>query len=78
MATGKLTESTLAIVVACVITAVWVISFIVDLKVKAYDPPNGVQALMMLVAGWLFGGPAIRSLRGDKVPTKEDDNDGTR
>jgi hypothetical protein len=48
-------ESKLPVVVAILITVVWIVSFIVDLLNAKYDPPPTVGALMLLAAGWLFG-----------------------
>lgn len=44
-----------AVVIALVVTAVWVASCVADAVVAAYDPPATVHALMMAVAGWAFG-----------------------
>jgi hypothetical protein len=53
-------ETRATIRVAYVITGVWVISFTVDLLTRSYEPPTGVQALMVLAAGYLFGTGAFR------------------
>lgn len=46
--------------IAVVITAAWAISFIVDAVNPKYDPPPGVHALMLIVAGAAFTGNIIR------------------
>lgn len=47
-------------IISYIITAVWVVSFFVDIVAKGYQPPPTVHALMMLVAGALFGDGLIR------------------
>lgn len=54
---GKIKQTEL---VSYVITGVWVVSFFVDILVKGYEPPPSVHALMMLVAGALFGDGLLR------------------
>ena len=49
------TNNRIATNLAIVITILWAISFIVDIVVKEYDPPATVHALMMIVAGAVFG-----------------------
>lgn len=49
---------------AIVITVVWAISFIVDVIVTAYDPPASVHALMMMVAGAVFGEGLLKTRKG--------------
>lgn len=43
-----------AIIMTYVITAVWAISFLVDIMVKTYDPPPAIHAAMMVAAGGTF------------------------
>lgn len=50
---------------AIVITIVWAISFIVDVLVKGYDPPASVHALMMMVAGAVFGEGLLKTRKGN-------------
>lgn len=52
-----------AVWLAIVITSAWAISFIVDIVNKAYDPPASIHALMLIVAGAVFGDGLIRSNR---------------
>jgi hypothetical protein len=47
-------RETIELVIACVVTLVWVISFTVDVFVRDYDPPASVMPVMLIVAGWLF------------------------
>lgn len=49
-----------------VITAVWTVSTIVDAFVKSYDPPPTIGALMLLVAGGVFGEGILRTRRNGK------------
>jgi len=41
--------------VAWIITALWVIAFVLDATVPAYDVPATVHGLMAMVAAYLFG-----------------------
>lgn len=67
----------IAFILAIVITAAWAISFIVDIVVKEYDPPASVHALMMIVAGAVFGEGLLKSgrnaVRSAKGKEKQDD-----
>lgn len=59
---------------AIVITVAWAISFIVDILIKEYDPSPSVHALMMIVAGAVFGEGLIKTRNG--MPTnKEETNE---
>jgi cell division protein FtsB len=58
----------IALVVASVITAAWAISFTVDIFVKDYEAPPSVHALMLIVAGAVFGEGLIRS----RIPTDKE------
>lgn len=55
----------LATIVAAVITAVWAASFIIDAVVHDYDPPPTVGAIMLIVAGALFGGNLLAKKGGN-------------
>jgi hypothetical protein len=66
----KLNSTNLRFVVACIITLLWVIAFVLDATVPAYDVPASVHGLMAMVAAYLFG-PTITG-RGDK--NAQDDN----
>lgn len=57
---------------AAVITSAWAVSFIVDIIDKAYEPHPSVHALMMLVAGAVFGEGLIKTRNGRSAPDKED------
>ena len=37
-----------------VVIGTWSASLVVDMIVPAYDPPDGLQPLMMAIAGFLF------------------------
>lgn len=58
-----------------IITASWVISYILDILDNEYDPPTSVHALMLLVAGTVFGQGFIKSTK-DRLAgeTTKDDN----
>lgn len=45
----------LTFVLSYVITVVWVVSFVIEVLDPNYSPPPSVHALMLLVAGALFG-----------------------
>lgn len=53
----------IALWLAVVITLAWAVSFIVDIVNSHYDPPASVHALMLIVAGAVFGDGLIRSNR---------------
>lgn len=55
----------IAIWLAIVITAAWAISFIVDIFRKDYDPSASVHALMMMVAGAVFGEGLLNTRNGN-------------
>lgn len=48
------TRERLALVVASVITAVWAVSFLIDMFTPYQQNPT-ITPLMLGVAGWLFG-----------------------
>lgn len=56
---SKRDEDKPALYLAAVITAVWVVSFCVDLFVATYEPPAAVMPLMLAAAGYLFGRGAL-------------------
>ena len=37
-----------------VVLGVWAVSLVVDMLVPEYDPPPGIEPLMMALAGFLF------------------------
>lgn len=39
-----------------IVTVVWAGSFVADIFVGGYDPPSGLNEVMMLLAGFLFAG----------------------
>lgn len=43
------------------IMAVWLVSFLVDIVDKTYDPPASVHALMLAVAGAAYGATLRRN-----------------
>ena len=46
--------------IAYIITGVWVVSFLADVFLPAYEPSPYVHVAMMSVAGWLFAAPLVR------------------
>lgn len=52
-----------------VVIGTWSASLVVDMIVPAYDPPDGLQPLMMAIAGFLFA---------TRQNTQFDDEDGDR
>ena len=64
------TNNTIAFGLAVLITAAWAVSFILDIVVKEYDPPASVHALMMIVAGGVFGEGLIRTRTGQAPAQK--------
>lgn len=53
----------LRVSLAAVITAAWAVSFVADLLIPEYDPPSSGGALMLLVAGALFGEGVVRQVK---------------
>lgn len=64
-APNNVSNNKIATVMAIVITVVWAVSFLVDIVVEEYDPPPSVHALMMIVAGAVFGEGLIRNRNGN-------------
>lgn len=62
----------IATLLAIVITVAWAISFFVDIFVLDYNPSASVHALMMMVAGAVFGEGLIktRSFNGGSSSNK--------
>lgn len=58
---------------AIVITVAWAISFLLDIVIQGYDPPPSVHALMMMVAGAVFGEGLIKSRNEGQASKKEND-----
>lgn len=54
--------------ISVAITAVWIISFFVDIFVQGYEPPPSVHALMLIVAGALFSEGRFRKKNGAESP----------
>lgn len=71
--TKKDDRGRLVLIVSYTIVGAWVISFFADLVIITYDPPPSVHALMLIVAGALFGEGFIKkSEKSDTGPdTKE-------
>lgn len=61
----------IASILAIVITVAWAISFIIDILVLEYDPSASVHALMMIVAGAVFGEGLIKTRNGTPSDKKE-------
>lgn len=71
-------DNRVATVLAGVITTAWAVSFIVDIIVKPYDPPASIHALMMMVAGAVFG-EGLLNVRGNGnggTTKKKESDDG--
>lgn len=64
-----------ATILASVITGAWATSFIVDIVVKDYDPSPSVHALMMMVAGAVFGEGLIKTRNGTTSSKKESEDE---
>jgi hypothetical protein len=61
----------IAMALAVVITVAWALSFFIDIVVKVYDPPASVHALMMIVAGAVFGEGLLKTRGDNQPPDKE-------
>jgi len=46
--------------IAALIAVVWAISMLADAAMKTFQAPAGVQAVMMLMSGALFGSDLLR------------------
>jgi lipopolysaccharide export LptBFGC system permease protein LptF len=66
-------EERLRLVFAYTVLIAWVVSFILDAAVKAYDPPAFVGPLALAVAGYLFGAPVARGLLERRTPDREEE-----
>jgi hypothetical protein len=49
----------------------WVVSIGVDIFVPAYDPPQSIQFVVLIVAGSLFAPTVVRKVNG-VMPKDED------
>lgn len=56
-------ETKLRVWVGGVITTLWAISFFADLFMTNYDPPPSIGALMLLVAGALYGREVVEQIK---------------
>lgn len=56
-------ESTLRIVFAWATLGAWVTAFIVGTVDPHYNPPLGIQGLALMVAGYLFSVPVVKTIR---------------
>lgn len=53
-------------VIGGVVTAVWTVSTLATFADRTYHPPDGINALMMLVAGFFFATGMRKSDDGDE------------
>lgn len=58
--------------IAYTVTVAWAVTTGVDLFVQRYDPPPGVQAVMMLVAGAFFYDKVRKPNGGGDTPGPEE------
>lgn len=72
---GRSTNDWIALWLTVVITLAWAVSFIVDIARTDYDPPASVHALMLIVAGAVFGDGLVRSNRISIRSRKREDDD---
>lgn len=49
--------------IACVITAAWSASFLLEIAMTDYTPPASVTPLMLATAGYLFGGEVVKGVK---------------
>lgn len=68
--TKKDDKGRLTLIVSYTIVGAWIISFFVDLVVVTYDPPPSVHALMLIVAGAMFGEGFVK--RTEKSEPKQE------
>jgi hypothetical protein len=54
------------------IISMWAVSFLVDIANPKYEPPDYVNPLIMLVAGYMF---ATNVKHSDKTKHQEEDED---
>lgn len=60
---GRSTNERVSLGLTIIITVAWAVSFIVDILRTEYEPPASVHALMLIVAGAVFGDGLVRSNR---------------
>lgn len=72
---GRSTNEWASLWLTVVITLAWAVSFIVDIAKTEYDPPASVHALMLIVAGAVFGDGLVRSNRISIRSRKREDDD---
>jgi hypothetical protein len=60
-------KSTLTFWFSIVILVVWVISFFADMVMEEYSPPPSIHALMLIVAGALYGEGVFRRANGHEA-----------
>lgn len=51
--------------IAALIAIVWAISMLADAAMETFEAPAGVQAVMMLMSGALFGSDLLRRRKDD-------------
>lgn len=54
------------IAVAVIVVIVWAASSIATFADRSYHPPDGINAVMMLVAGWFFATGIRKPDNGDE------------
>lgn len=55
-----------------VVLAAWAVSFVLSALLPKYDP-GGVQAIALIVAGYLFGAPVARGLLDRRTPREPEE-----
>lgn len=57
--------------IAILVAVVWAISMLADAAMRTFEASPGVQAVMMLVSGALFGSNLIPRRKNDEAPRQE-------
>lgn len=57
--------------IAILVAIVWAISMLADAAMQTFEASPGVQAVMMLVSGALFGSNLIPRRKSDEAPKQE-------
>lgn len=61
-----LAKATVRTILTFSIIGMWIASFLVDMANPKYDPPDYINPLIMLVAGYMFATTPIKRDKGDK------------
>jgi hypothetical protein len=67
---------TFRLILASLVTAVWLVGYALAFY-KGADSPDGLNVLMGLVLGWVFGGATFDAIKRIRIERKESDKDAS-